>query len=221
VSPRAKPTAVYLEVGKKRVFASALQFPGWTRAGKNEEAALAALAAYAPRYAAVAAAAGIPFDPRPAFAVEDRVPGGATTDFGAPEFPAPSDSRPLSKADAERMATLVEASWSVLDSVTVSAPAALRKGPRGGGRDRDKMYDHVLGAEVMYVRKLGVRSPEIEVGQKKAIARHRAAVAAALRGATGPPDPDEKRWLPRYTARRIAWHVLDHAWEMEDRSTPG
>jgi hypothetical protein len=221
VSPAAKPTAVYLEVGRKRVFASALEFPGWTRSGKNEEAALEALAAYGPRYAAVAAAAGIHFDSKPKFKVEDRVPGGATTEFGAPEFPAPSDSRPLSKADADRMATLVEASWKVLDSTTERAPAELRKGPRGGGRDRDKMYNHVLGAEVMYVRKLGVRSAEMDIGNRKAIAAHREAVASALRAATGKPDPAEKRWLPRYTARRIAWHVLDHAWEMEDRSTPG
>lgn len=30
----------------------------------------------------------------------------------------------------------------------------------------------------------------------------------------------EKGWPPRYAARRIAWHVLDHAWQIEDRSGP-
>jgi hypothetical protein len=30
--------------------------------------------------------------------------------------------------------------------------------------------------------------------------------------------PVPKGWLPRYAARRIAWHVLDHAWEMQDRT---
>jgi hypothetical protein len=25
---------------------------------------------------------------------------------------------------------------------------------------------------------------------------------------------------PRYAIRRIAWHVLDHAWEIEDKSDP-
>jgi hypothetical protein len=29
-----------------------------------------------------------------------------------------------------------------------------------------------------------------------------------------------KKWPPRYAARRIAWHALDHAWEIEDRSDP-
>ena len=24
-------------------------------------------------------------------------------------------------------------------------------------------------------------------------------------------------WTPRYFVRRVAWHVLDHAWEIEDR----
>ncbi|MEY2437652.1 MAG: hypothetical protein QOF97_2488, partial [Acidimicrobiaceae bacterium] len=27
-----------------------------------------------------------------------------------------------------------------------------------------------------------------------------------------------KGWAYRYAARRIAWHALDHAWEMQDRS---
>jgi hypothetical protein len=26
-----------------------------------------------------------------------------------------------------------------------------------------------------------------------------------------------KLWAPRYFARRVAWHMLDHAWEIEDR----
>ena len=30
-----------------------------------------------------------------------------------------------------------------------------------------------------------------------------------------------RKWPARYAARRIAWHALDHAREMEDRSEPG
>ena len=30
-----------------------------------------------------------------------------------------------------------------------------------------------------------------------------------------------RKWPPRYAADRIAWHALDHAWEMEDRTEPG
>ena len=32
--------------------------------------------------------------------------------------------------------------------------------------------------------------------------------------------PVERGWPQRYAARRIAWHALDHAWEIEDRSDP-
>ena len=46
-------TPVYLEIGTKRVFASAADWPGWCRAGKDEKLALEALAAYVPRYAPV------------------------------------------------------------------------------------------------------------------------------------------------------------------------
>ena len=26
-------------------------------------------------------------------------------------------------------------------------------------------------------------------------------------------------WLPAYAIRRITWHVLDHAWEIQDKSS--
>ncbi|MDQ6748098.1 MAG: hypothetical protein M3010_08360, partial [Candidatus Dormibacteraeota bacterium] len=208
---------VYLEVGKKRAFASALEWPGWTRGGKTAEAALEALGAYAERYAAVASAAGLVLPIAADLDVVERIPGGGTTDFGAPEFPATSDRAPLPAAEAERLVGLLAACWLVLDGVAAAAPAELRKGPRGGGRDRDKMYAHVLGAEANYARYLGIRGPEPGVADRPAIARHRTAVVTALRAATGEPDPAQKRWLPRYTVRRMAWHVMDHAWEMEDR----
>ena len=41
---------------------------------------------------------------------------------------------------------------------------------------------------------------------------------AALRGETEDEAP-QRKWPPRYTIRRITWHVLDHAWEMQDRRT--
>ena len=41
---------VYLEVGARRTFAGALDWPGWCRSGRDETAALAALVAYGGRY---------------------------------------------------------------------------------------------------------------------------------------------------------------------------
>jgi hypothetical protein len=110
----------------------------------------------------------------------------------------------------------VGAAWGVLDDVVGGAPAELRKGPRGGGRERDAVFDHVVAAETSYARKLGVRHKEPH--DREEIAALRADILAALSAARIGEPAVEKGWLPRYAARRIAWHVLDHAWEIEDRS---
>ena len=211
---------IYLELGKKRVFACALDWPGWCRSGKDEELALTALAAAAPRYVAVAREAGYSFPTTDNlnFRVVERIPGTTTTDFGAPDRAAARDGDPLTAEDAARLVSLLAATWDVFDRVVASAPAQLRKGPRGGGRDRDSVVKHVLGAEAMYARKLGIRQPEPAIDDTAAIADLRTAVADRLRSSTGRPA-DERGWLPRYAARRLAWHVLDHAWEIEDKSS--
>lgn len=217
------PVAVYLEVGKKRVFACALDWPGWCRSGRDEERALEALAAYADRYAAVAREAGVPFPPaaREAFEIVERLPGSAGyTEFGVPGEVASSDAEPLTGEEAGRIAALVVASWAVFDRVAAAAPAELRKGPRGGGRDRDKMIDHVLGAEAAYARYLGIKRRQPSREDAPGIAGLREDIAAALRVPSDGAPLTPKGWPPRYAARRIAWHVLDHAWEMEDRSEP-
>ena len=196
-------TRVYIETGSKKAFASAAGWPGWCRAGKDEAGALSALAAYAPRYAKVARLASIEL-PKNAtdFEVVERLPGNATTDFGAPGIPAKEESKPLDAAASKRMIALLDAAWTYLDQVRVKAPESLRKGPRGGGRDREKMYTHVLDAELGYSRHVGLRLEEPD--------------RDAVREALSHPQP-ELKWPPAYMARRIAWHALDHAWEMEDR----
>ena len=193
---------VYLEVGGKRTFASAADFPGWSRSGKNEAAALETLTAYAPRYARVAKLAGVEVPKEPTFNVVERLSGNATTDFGAPAIPAKNESKPKSAAETRRMIALLEASWKYLDQVRAKAPQELRKGPRGGGRDRDKMYRHVLEAETGYAPAIGLR---LKTPDRKALLE-------AIRN----PSKDTK-WPVPYAVRRIAWHALDHAWEMEDR----
>jgi hypothetical protein len=204
------------------VFASALDWPGWCRSGKGEERALEALAAYAPRYAPVPAEAGVRFPARAsdAFDVVERVPGSATTDFGAPGEAAARDGEPLSRTEAKRHAELVAAAWKVFDRIAAGAPAELRKGPRGGGRDRDAIIAHVLEAEAAYARKLGLRHQAPALGDDEAISALRSAIVGCLRAALAGGPVVEKGWRPPYAARRIAWHVLDHAWEIEDRSGP-
>src|SRR6266511_5404905 len=219
---RTGPTAVYLEVGSRRVFAGARDWPGWARSGKDEALALEALADYAPRYAVVAERAGLAF---PATAgdelrVVEQVAGSATTDFGALDRVVSSDTDPVGGDEAERFAALLRASWAVFDQVVAGAPAELRKDPRGGGRDRDKIVDHVLGAEAAYARKLGIKHRQPAIGDDDAIAALRDAVVNVLRAPSDGTPPVPKGWPARYAVRRFAWHVLDHAWEIQDRSVP-
>ena len=218
----AKPIPVYIESGAKKVFACAIDLPGWCRSGKDEQAALEALASYAPRYAEVAKLAKAAF---PSKAVElevvERVKGKGATDFGVPHEIPRADAEPLTARQAARQVELMRAAWAVLDRVAKGAPAELRKGPRGGGRDRDKMLGHVLGAEAAYARHLGIRHPEPELGDTTAIRALRDDLAQALSGASDGSPLRPKGWPPRYAFRRISWHVLDHAWEMQDRGKPG
>lgn len=200
----AEPTRVVLEVGKTWVFASAIDWPGWCRRGKGEHAALDALLDYADRYAGVAGADFAPGEPH----VVDRVQGTGTTDFGAPDAKSRWDDEPLDSAEADRLARLLDACWRRFDEVVAGAPEHLRKGPRGGGRDRDAVADHVREAERSYGRAVGVRVPP-----RTPWPEQRDALLAALR--TGSSDGS---WSVRYAFRRIAWHVLDHAWEIQDKS---
>ncbi len=197
-------TRVYLEVGRTWTFACAIDWPGWCRRGKGEEAALDALGAYGPRYAVVGGSA---FKPG-SFDVVARIPGNQTTDFGAPSVAGDWDDERLSPAERRRIAGLLENTWHAFDAVVEHAPRALRKGPRGGGRERDEILEHVREAERAYGRKIGVRLPP-----RTAWAEQRAAIADAVRRG----DSDEA-WPARYAVRRIAWHVMDHAWEIEDRA---
>lgn len=197
-------TRIYLEVGKTWVFASALDWPGWCRRGKTEEAALEALQAYAGRYARVVGAGFVAGE----LAVVSRVPGTATTDFGAPGVPAPEDDRPLTRAELERTTELLERCWSAFDKAAGAASEQLRKGPRGGGRDKAAVVDHVSESERSYARNIGIR---LQAGTPWS--EQRAALLAGLR--SGPPTAP---WPAAFAVRRIAWHVLDHAWELEDKS---
>jgi hypothetical protein len=217
----AKAIPVYVEQGAKKVFACSIDFPGWCRSGKDEAAALEALAAYAPRYAEVAKRAKAAFPAgAPELEVVERVEGKGATDFGIPHEIPRADAEPLTARQAARQVELMRAAWAVLDRVARAAPAELRKGPRGGGRDRDKMLGHVLGAEAAYARHLGIKHPGPELGDTKAIKALRDDLAEALSGASDGSPLRPKGWPPRYALRRITWHVLDHAWEMQDRSDP-
>src|SRR5439155_686157 len=141
------PAATSNEATAHEAGESAADWPGWSRSGRTPEAALEALASYAPRYAAIPKLARIEFpEDATKFEVVEKFEGNATTDFGAPGIPAKGESKPTTNVEHARLISLLEACWKYLDRVVAKPPADLRKGPRGGGRDRDKMFQHVLDA---------------------------------------------------------------------------
>ncbi len=214
------------EVGQKRTFRWATDWPGWARSGKTPELALEALVAYASRYTPVAREAGLDFPTTPGaitahhIFVIDSVPGGSGTDFGVPSAVTGADRRPADAAAAERIARLVAAAWTVFDRVADAAPTELRKGPRGGGRDTARIVAHVVDSDHAYAREIGVRLPPPSVADRAAVDAERAAMLDVLRRPSDGSPLADRRWPARYAARRIAWHALDHAWEIEDRSEP-
>lgn len=195
-----------------------LEYPGWSRSGKTPELALETLVAYAPRYGPVAAEAGSPITTEDvATNTVETIEGDAGTAFGVPSRVAALEREPMDQAEAGRRAALVHAAWRHLDAIVAAAPAELRKGPRGGGRNTAKIVEHVVASDHGYARELGLKLPAPDPRDPEAVAAFRVAMLDVLRQPSD-GDPITKRWTARYAARRIAWHALDHAWEIEDRS---
>ncbi len=223
--------AVYLEVGGKKVIAAALEWPGWLRSGRTEEQALDALLAYAPRYATVARLAGLPFEPPATGAdlvIAHRLPGNASTDFGVPDMLAPGDEQPMDAAEITRASAILRGCWAAFDRAAEDAEGKeLAKGPRGGGRTLEGIARHVIEAESGYAERVGVKFKWGDLDgipdwrEAAAVSRNRVLAALAEVGPLGMPSPGPrggKRWPARYFVRRVAYHVVDHIWEIEDRA---
>ena len=213
---------VMAEAGKKkRVVACAFDWPGWDRSAKTEEDALRVLADYRLRYAKVATLAGLAdeFGASGELTVVERREGNGMTDwYGVSGMPAKPELEPMSDAECERKVALLRACWTYFDDVASRVSPELRKGPRGGGRERDEIVRHANGAEIYeHATKVGVRTPLEARGDPAALRAHREAFCEAIRefNALGPSAG--KWWTVQFLIRRCAWHMLDHAWEMEDR----
>jgi hypothetical protein len=221
------PVDAYVEVGAKRVFAGALDWPGWCRTARSEQDALDSLIAYGTRYAAVLEGSGVRFTP-PAKAstleVVERLKGDATTDFGAPSIAPKADARSIDRRWLTRQEKILRACWKAFDRAAENVSGPLERGPRGGGREVDAILAHVVGAEASYARMIGADVKGFEEADAGAAPENeRAIVLDGLEGAVTDGIPAAgprggKRWSAPYFVRRAAWHVLDHAWEIEDRS---
>ena len=224
--PGIEGARVCLEMGTKRVFASALEWPGWCRSARGESEALEALIGYAHRYRDALAVGGVSFEPPAAvtdLAVVARHEGSGATDFGVPSVISDDHERPLEGDEVDRWDAILAAAWVAFDqAVEAGAGHQLRLGPRGGGRSLDAIVEHVGGADVAYLSQLGSRQPRASSGPDgmTRTVRERARRTLKARASDAPleePSSVKRRWPPRYYVSRAAWHALDHAWEIEDR----
>jgi hypothetical protein len=217
------PTPTVLERGPKgkRAVAFSLDWPGWSRGAKTPELALATLEAYRSRYRPITLLAdmGDDFDTSgPLEIVEDKV-GSPSTDFWGISFtPSSSELGSMRDADLERGIVLLQAAWKYFDGVAARVSPELRKGPRGGGRERDHIIRHVIRVESEdFARKVGVRIPENAALSPEGLQQHRATYVAAMRAYNAGEGSRMRSWTLPFLIRHSAYHTLDHAWEMEDR----
>ena len=222
-----KVVPVYLEIAPKRTFAGAVDWPGWARHGRTEDEALASLLESAPRYARALKGSRLGFKAPVAPAqleVVERLAGNATTEFGAPAVAPSCDAeRACDAATLKRFETILHCCWRAFEAAVAAAEGVeLAKGPRGGGRTLEQIVAHVVEADAAYLAALGWKAPK--GGEPAArLAATREAIVAALRASAGGEIPEAgprggRRWTARYGARRIAWHVVAHAWEVERRA---
>ena len=212
---------VILELGKKRkVVAGAMDWPGLDRWGTSEDNALEKLLSYVPRYAGVAERAGLDKSFARARDVEvvERVPGSSSTDFwGIAHVPSEIEREVLSAVDLERRLGLLRACWAYFDETAARVSDELRPGSRSGGRSHDQIVRHVYYNEPgQFSRKVEVRTSIEAVLTRDGLANHRDAYLDAIRAYNADAKP-ARTWPIQFLIRRTAHHVMDHAWELEDR----
>jgi hypothetical protein len=212
---------VILELGKKRrVVAGAMDWPGLDRWGTSEDDAIGKLLSYVPRYADVAerAGKGKAFAREREVDVVERVLGSSSTDFwGIAHVPSQVERDVLSAKDLQRRLELLRACWAYFDDVAARASSQLLPGPRSAGRSRDQIIRHVyINEPEQLSRKVEVRTPPQDVMTPDGLAKHRQGYLEAISAYNADGKP-ARSWPIQFLVRRTAYHVMDHAWEMEDR----
>ncbi len=222
------PVRTVLERGPKdkRSVAFSLDWPGWSRGAKSADLALETLESYRARYRPIADLAGMAdaFDAAgPLEIVEDKVGTGSTDFWGISFTPSAAEQGPMDEAALERGITLLRACWAFFDGVAARVSPEMRKGPRGGGRDRDRIIRHTIRNESEeFAKQVGLRIPDEAALTPDGLRQHREAYVAAMRAYNaGEVTRRMRSWTLAFLIRHSAFHTLDHAWEMEDKDLSG
>jgi len=222
------PVRTVLERGpkEKKFVAFAVDWPGWSRGGKTSGQTLDVLESYRERYRPVAASAGMAREFKaagPLEIAEDRVGTGSTDFWGISFSPSSTEHGPMDEADLERRIALLQAAWAFFDDVAAHVSAELRAGPRGGGRDRNRIIRHVVRTESEdFAKQVGIRIPEESALTPEGLRQHRERYLAAMRDYNaGKVDRKMRSWTLPFLIRHSAFHMLDHAWEMQDKDLSG
>jgi hypothetical protein len=150
--------------------------------------------------------------------VVERVPGSSSTDFwGIAHVPSQIEREVLAAVDLERRLDLLRACWAHFDDDAARVSAELRPGSRSAGRSRDQIIRHVYANEPeQWSRKVGVRTSFDVVLSPDGLVTHRREYLDVIRAYNAEGKP-ARSWPIQFLVRRTAHHVMDHAWEMEDR----
>ena len=220
----AAPVRTVVQHGPKdkKVAVFALDWPGWGRGAKTAPAAVELLEAYRDRYRPVARTAGLEaeFDAAGSLdVVEDHVGKGSTDFWGISFAPSSFEMTPMPADEIERKLTLLQAAWRYFDEVAARVSPELAKGPRGGGRSRDEIVRHALGWErTDLIKRVGIVVDPVVPDMAEGLRSHREQFVSALRAYNAEDRiPRGQNWTVGLLLRHTAFHVLDHAWEMEDR----
>jgi hypothetical protein len=95
----------------------------------------------------------------------------------------------------------------------------MRKGVRGGGRERDEIIRHVIRVESLdFAKRVGLPIAEDDAPVSNGLQEYREAYVAAMREYNaGKVERRMRSWTLPFLIRHTAFHTLDHAWEMEDK----
>ncbi len=218
------PVRTVIERGTKgkRSVAFGVDWPGWSRGARSAELALEMLESYRERYRPIAGLAGLEreFDAAgPLEIVEDKVGTGSTDFWGISFSPSATEHGPMGEPELERAITLLRGCWAFFDGVAARVSPEMRKGPRGGGRDRDRIIRHTIRTESEdFAKQVGLRIPEEAALTPDGLRQYREAYVAAMRAYNaGEVAKGMRSWTLPFLIRHSAYHTLDHAWEMEDK----